>query len=132
MRTGVMLALAACGIPSASKRAEQERQRLVSAATTSGLIADAWAGGAVPGTYASNALRKIGNDVEQTGSSAVWQILPPEERQRLRADLTALARTIGKMDSAVVRGDRSALAALRRRVAEQRDRLAAAPIDTTP
>lgn len=128
--TIALLVLTACSGGPTPKQAEKERQRTSSAATSAGMIAEAWDSGAAPAIYASHALRQISTNLLQAGAAPAWSALPPAPRTAIVTELTALHGITAGMDSAIGRRDRGSLRALRGRLEDHAHALAAVPIDT--
>ena len=122
--------LASCGGPT-PKKAARERDRATSAATSARMIATAWDSGAAPGVYASHAVGEMSASLAQAESAAVWSALPAGQDASIRRELHTLATITAKMDSAISRNDRPAIADLHGSLLDHGRALADMPIDTT-
>lgn len=123
------LLLAGCGGPT-PRKAARERDRAASTATSARMIATAWDSGAAPGIYASHALGEMSASLAQSGSSTVWSAFPGRQDSSFRRELHTLATITAKLDSAISRNDRAAMADLHGSLVDHGRALAGMPIDT--
>lgn len=122
--------LSACSGSPTPKKAEQARERALSAATTAGMIAAAWDSGAAPGIYSSHALRAIAAKLGRSRAAATWSALPAGDRRAIVAELGILESVTADMDTAVTRRDHRAAGALRQSLSGHLRALSTVPIDT--
>ena len=125
-----VLVLAACSGRPTPEKAEQERQRVSSAAASATMIAAAWDSGAAPAIFASPALGRISTNLLRTAAAPAWSALPPGPRRAIGTELVALRGVTAGMDSAIGNGDHGSLRGLRGRLEQHARALAAVPIDT--
>ena len=125
----LLVMLAGCGGPS-PKKAADERDHAASAATSAGMIAMAWDSGAAPGVYASHAVGQMSSGLAQAESAGVWSVLPVAQSSAIRKELRTLAVVTARLDTAIRRNDRPAVADLHGYLLDHGRALTDLPIDT--